>query len=147
MSGLIDATLIAYPLYRTAEYVLNVDDSNGHLDEARRWLSFWLVFSIIKTLGALGMHYVPFFFVFESVIVISLYSTEHSFLVFSFIPKFCAFYKMNVDRAIVAWNESQTVKQTVNSNTFQNIITTTASTLNFVRSYLPWFRPQNVKTE
>lgn len=114
-----DAALIAYPLYGTSKHLTSSpqtspqseSESAARLCEAERWLRFWLTFGGIKLLENMGANSIPFFYVFEGIVLMSMYSAEHSVFVAGILPKFCDVYVRSWDRAQQTLNQQTVVTQ------------------------------------
>lgn len=105
MSVVFHGALVAYPLYQTSKHVLTSEDSENRQATTMRWLHFWLVFGGFQMLEDVGADKVPFFYLLEAAVLLSMYSAEHATLIGSLLPKLCQGYISGVDKAHKWWNE------------------------------------------
>jgi len=140
MSSVYDFALVAYPLYQTSKH-LAAEDAAVSADDSKRLLNFWVTFGGLKVLESFGANHIPFFYVAETLVLLSLYSKEHSVVVSSFLPRIGKLYVHAVDQAYTAWTESSTVKKTMSSVTtnswYQSSLANVSTVWSYVRALIP----------
>jgi hypothetical protein len=138
MTSVYNFALVAYPLYQTSNHFSSNEPTE---EESRRLLNFWVTFGGFKVLESFGADHIPFFYIAETLVLVSLYSKEHSVIVSSFLPRIGKMYNNTVDKAYNAWTESATVKNTVTSVTTNSFYQSSLANINtvwsYARSYLP----------
>ncbi len=110
MAFVYDAALIAYPLYQTSRY-LTAAEGSENAQIANRWLTFWLTYSCFKFVENMAANSIPFFYVVEGIVLLSMYSVEHSVIVNRALPKVCGAYINGADKLHHIWSHQTIVTQ------------------------------------